>query len=341
MCAALAACGGDSDDPVAAPPVEENLPPEETTPPEVTLPETTPPEAEATPVGLTLEKIGGYATGLFDEAAAEIPAFDAASKRAFIVNAQAGAVDVLDLADPTQPLRIDGIDAGAILAGAEINSVATSNGLVAVAIQAPVKTDPGHMALYRASDLTLLGSVAIGSQPDMISFTPDGQTVLVANEGEPSDDYQVDPEGSISVIDVRDPAAPVARTAGFGAFVGQEAALRARGVRIYGPGADAARDFEPEYIAVSADGRTAWATLQENNALARIDVASATVTDILPLGYKDHGLAGNEIDSSDEDGVIRLGTWPGVLGMYLPDSMVSYTVGGKTYLVTANEGDAR
>lgn len=248
---------------------------------------------------------------------------------------------MLDLADPTAPVRIGGIDAGAVLAGAEINSVAVFDGLVAVAIQAPVKTDPGRMALYRASDLTLLGSAIIGSQPDMITFTPDGQTVLVANEGEPSDDYQIDPEGSISVIDVQDPAAPVARTAGFGAYLGQEAALRAQGVRIYGPGADAAKDFEPEYIAVSADGRTAWATLQENNALARIDVTSATVTDILPLGYKDHGQPGNELDTSDDDGVIKLQAWPGVMGMYLPDSMASYTVGGKTYLVTANEGDAR
>jgi hypothetical protein len=183
--------------------------------------------------------------------------------------------------------------------------------------------------------------MTIGSQPDMLTFTPDGQTVLVANEGEPSDDYQTDPEGSISIIDVRNPAAPIVRTAGFAAFAGQEAALRSQGVRIYGPNADAARDFEPEYIAVSADSRTAWATLQENNALARIDVASAMVTDILPLGYKDHGRADNELDTSDEDGVINLRSWPGVYGMYLPDAMASYTVSGKTYLVTANEGDAR
>jgi hypothetical protein len=319
MTAALAACGGGSDDTPAAGPVP-----------------------EATPAGLTLEKIGGYSTGQFGVSAAEIPAFDAASKRLFVVNAQLGAVDVLDLSNPANPIKINVLDATAILAGAEINSVAVHNGIVAVAIQAPVKTDPGRMALYRAADLSLISSVTIGAQPDMVTFTPDGNTVLVANEGEPSDNYQTDPEGSVSVIDVRDRANPVVRTASFTAFNGQEATLRAQGVRIYGPGATAAKDLEPEYIAVSADGSTAWVTLQENNALARVNIATATVTSVLPLGFKDHGVAGNELDASDTDGsTINIRTWPGVRGMYLPDAMASYTAGGQTYLVTANEGDAR
>ena len=318
MTAALAACGGGSDAPTTPAPV-----------------------VEATPLSLTLEKIGGYSTDQFGVSAAEIPAFDAASKRLFVVNAQLGAVDVLNLANPASPVKVGTLNANAVLPGAEINSVAVFNGIVAVAIQAPVKTDPGRMALYRASDLGFISAVTIGAQPDMITFTPDGNTVLVANEGEPSDNYQTDPEGSVSVIDVRNTAAPVVRTADFTAFNGQEATLRAAGVRIYGPGATASQDLEPEYIAVSADGTTAWVTLQENNALAKVDIASATVTNILPLGYKDHGIAGNEIDASDQDNVISLRTRPGVLGMYLPDSMASYSAGGQTYLVTANEGDAR
>ncbi|MBP6536237.1 MAG: choice-of-anchor I family protein, partial [Xylophilus sp.] len=347
--ATLAACGGGDDEatPVQAPSVEvkpiEVAPvapqPVEVKPVEPTPVEVTP--VEATPAGLTLEKIGGYSTGVFGKSAAEITAFDAASKRGFVVNAQLGAVDVLNLADPTQPVHAGRIDATAVLAGAEINSVAVHNGIVAVAIQAPVKTDNGRMALYKASDLTLLGSVAVGALPDMVTFTPDGRTVLVANEGEPSDDYQIDPEGSVSVIDVSDPTKPVARTADFTAFNGQEAALRAKGVRIFGPGANAAKDFEPEYIAVSADGTTAWVSLQENNALAKIDIATAKVTDVIALGYKDHGVAGNELDVSDTDLKADIKTWPGLRGLYLPDSISSYTVGGKTYLVTANEGDAR
>ncbi|MFN3440410.1 MAG: choice-of-anchor I family protein [Acidovorax sp.] len=318
MTAALAACGGGSDSPTPTAPV-----------------------VEATPAGLTLEKIGGYSTGQYEVSAAEIPAFDAASKRLFVVNAQLGAVDVLNLANPANPVKIGTLDATAVLPGAEINSVAVFNGIVAVAIQAPVKTDPGRMALYRASDLSLISSVTIGAQPDMITFTPDGTSVLVANEGEPSDNYQTDPEGSISIIDVRNLAAPVVRTAGFSAFNAQAAALRTAGVRVYGPGASVAQDLEPEYIAISADGTTAWVTLQENNALAKVNIATATVTNILPLGYKDHSLAANALDVSDRDNAINIKTWAGVQGMYLPDSMAAYTAGGQTYLVTANEGDAR
>lgn len=321
MTAVLAACGGGSDAPAPAPAPG--------------------PVVEATPASLRLEKIGSYSTGQYEVSAAEIPAFDAASRRLFVVNAQLGAVDVLNLANPANPVKVGTLDATAVLAGASINSVAVFNGTVAVAIQAPVKTDPGRMALYRASDLSLISSVTIGALPDMLTFTPDGSTVLVANEGEPSDDYQTDPEGSISVIDVRNLAAPVVRTASFTAFNSQASALRTAGVRIYGPGATVAQDLEPEYISVSADGRTAWVTLQENNALAKVDIASATVTDVLPLGYKDHGVAGNELDVSDRDNTINIRTWAGVRGMYQPDAMASYTAGGQTYLVTANEGDAR
>jgi hypothetical protein len=321
MTAVLAACGDGSDAPAPAPAPG--------------------PVVEATPASLTLEKIGGYSTGQFGVSAAEIPAFDAASKRLFVVNALLGAVDVLDLSDPASPMKIGVFDATAVLAGAGINSVAVHNGMVAVAIEAPVKTDNGRMALYRASDLSLISSVEVGALPDMVAFTPDGSTVLTANEGEPSDDYQVDPEGSISIIDVRNVAAPVVRTASFTAFNGQEATLRAAGVRLYGPGATAAKDFEPEYIAVSADGATAWVALQENNAMAKVNIATAMVTDILPLGYKDHGAAGNELDAADDEKVINIRAWAGVRGMYLPDAMASYTLGGQTYLVTANEGDAR
>jgi DNA-binding beta-propeller fold protein YncE len=212
-------------------------------------------------------------------------------------------------------------------------------------VEAPVKTSAGTVALYRAGDLQPLGSATVGALPDMLTFTPDGRSLLVANEGEPNDAYTTDPEGSVSIVDVRNPAAPTVRTAGFGAFNGQAAQLRAAGVRIYGPNASTAQDLEPEYITVSADGRTAWVTLQENNALAIVDVSAATVTRIVPLGYKNHLGAGNGLDASDRDGAggaasVNIRPWP-VMGMYQPDAVASYAVGGTTYLVTANEGDAR
>lgn len=322
----LAACGGDDSD-----------------------------EVEPTPVGLVIEKIGGFDGGALG--AAEITAYDPASKRLFVVNGANGSVDVLDMSNPSTPRRVGTITVAAL--GAGVNSVAIHDGLVALAIDANPKTNPGVIGFYNASTLQLLQSVTVGALPDMVTFTPDGRTLLVANEGEPNSyglPDSVDPEGSVSVITLNrggttsaPTVAATVATADFRSYNGQEATLRAQGVRIYGPGANAAKDFEPEYITVAADGRTAYVTLQENNAIAVVDVASARVTAVRPLGFKDHNVAGFGLDASDEDGgtntnsgtpLVKIGPQP-VKGMYLPDAIASYSVNGTTYLVTANEGDAR
>lgn len=303
---------------------------------------------EPTPTTLSLARIGGFDGGVLG--AAEITAYDSASKRLFVVNGANGTVDVLDLSDPTAPRRLDTLSVAGL--GAGVNSVAVHEGLVAIAIEASPKTSPGSVAFYNAATLQRLSVVTVGALPDMLSFTADGRHVLVANEGEPNSyglPDSVDPEGSVSVITVNGGTAPTVATADFRAYVGQEAALRAQGIRIYGPGATAAQDFEPEYIALSADGRTAYVTLQENNAVATVDVATAKVTAVKPLGFKNHNLAGMGLDASDEDGgtntnsgtpIAKIAPQP-VKGLYLPDAIASYVVNGQTYLITANEGDAR
>jgi len=289
--------------------------------------------SDPTPGTIRLSKIGGFEHG--GALAAEISAYDEVSRRLFVVNGALGTVDVMDLRDPARPSRITTLNVG----GAA-NSVAARGGIVAVAIEGATRTDPGTVAFYRAPTLALISTVTVGALPDMVTFTPDGKTVLVANEGEPNDDYTIDPVGSVSVIDVTNVNAPTVRTAGFEAFNGRRDELLAAGVRIFGPGASVAQDMEPEYITVSEDGRTAWVALQENNALAVLDVQAAMITAILPLGYKDHSLPGNGMDVSDQDGSINIRTWP-VLGMYQPDAIDSYSVDGQTYIVTANEGDSR
>jgi hypothetical protein len=248
-------------------------------------------------------------------------------------------VDVLDINDPANPSKIGQIDVSAI--GAGVNSVAVYKDLVAVAIESDPKQDPGSVVFYDATSLALLNTVPAGALPDMVTFTPNGDFALVANEGEPDDDYLVDPEGSVSVIDLRNGVmhASVA-TADFQAWNGMEDVLRTKGVRIFGPGASAAQDLEPEYITVSGNSRTAWVVMQEANAMAVVDIENAAVTDILPLGTKDHTLPGNEFDASNRDGMIHIANWP-TKGMYMPDAIASYRFQGGTYIVTANEGDSR
>lgn len=308
-------------------------------------------ETEITPNNIQLSLLGRYKTGVFVQSAAEIPAYDPQSKRLFVVNAQKGLVDVLDASKPENPVHIKELSARLYLADSEVNSVAVHNGIVALAVQAKVKTDPGIVVFFKASDLSFISKVEVGALPDMLTFTPDGQKVLVANEAEPNDDYSVDPEGSVSIIDVSNIQQPKAVIADFKAWNNQKAALLEKGVRIFGPNATVAQDLEPEYITVSDDSKTAWVTLQENNALAQIDLTQQKVMELYPLGYKDYGIAANALDVSDRDGPqdsngnptgkINIQPWTGLVGMYQPDSIAHYTANGETYLVTANEGDAR
>ena len=220
----------------------------------------TPPAAA--PQDIELSLLGRYSTGAYEVSAAEIPAFDPVNQRIFMVNARSGAVDVLDASNPATPTLVDSLATD--IPGATINSVAWRDGLLAVAVEASPKTSPGSVELYDATTLTLIDRVQVGALPDMVTFTPDGRYVLVANEGEPSNDYSVDPEGSVSVVEVLADGSGfgTARVAGFGQFEAQKQQLIERGVRIYGPGdnrvaygpdnlASVARDMEPEYITVS------------------------------------------------------------------------------------------
>lgn len=299
------------------------------------------PAIAATQGLIELNVVGRYQSEgrVFDESAAEILAHDATNQRLFVINANAATVDVLDIRDPANPVLINTIDA--TREGASANSVAVHGDLVAVAIEAKVKQANGKVVFYSASDLSKAGEVEVGALPDMLTFTHDGLTVLVANEGEPNDDYTLDPEGSVSVIDLSDGVAnATVKTADFRAFNGREQALRESGVRIFGPGASAAQDFEPEYIALSVDNTRAWIAMQENNAVAVLDIENARIVDVLPLGFKDHRMLGNELDASNKDGGINLRNWP-IQGMYMPDAIASYGYNGKTYYITANEGDSR
>lgn len=295
---------------------------------------------------LDLNVIGRYSSGLFDESAAEIVAYDPSSERLFVVNSAAVSVDVLNLSDPANPVLLDNIDASA--EGGAANSVAVRDGVAAVAIEGVLKTDPGKVVFYDTLTLAKISEVTVGALPDMLTFTPDGRAVLVANEGEPEAGYAIDPEGSVSVIDVSGGfAAPTVATADFSAFNADIDALRASGVRIYGPGATVAQDLEPEYIAVAPDGLSARVTLQEANALAVLDlsdISAPVITDIVPLGFKDHMIIGNELDPSDRDPQgdpqVRIRNWP-VFGIYQPDALAAYAFNGRTYYISANEGDDR
>ena len=288
--------------------------------------------APATAIRLT--PIGSFESGIFDDSAAEIAAFDPLGQNIFVTNNAANRIDVLSASDPTNPTLNFSIDLNPF--GAGVNSVAFLDGLLAVAVENAIAQEPGRVILFDPLG-GFLNSVVVGAIPDMVTFTPDGTKILVANEGEPNDDFSVDPEGSVSIIDLSSGVNPTVTTAGLTQF---NNAVLDDSVRIFGPGATVAQDLEPEFIAVSEDSSTAWVSLQENNAFGILDLTTGEFIDIVGLGFKDHSLPGNGLDASDEDGEINIANLP-VLGMFQPDSIDTYSFGGETFIVSANEGDAR
>ena len=296
-----------------------------------------------TPVGnneVTMSFVSSFTNGVAATNSAEIVAHDPVSQRLFVANSIGKKLDIIDFSNPSAMSIISSID---ISIYGNINSVAVKNGIVACAIENTVPEQDGFVVFFNTNGV-FQNQVTVGALPDMITFNNAGTRVLTANEGQPNVGYTIDPEGSVSIVDISGGIATLTQTnvttALFTAFNSQAAALKASGVRIYGPGSTVAQDMEPEYITVSEDDLTAYVVLQENNAFAYVNLTNNTITDIKPLGFKDHSVFGKGLDATNTGTNVNIANWP-IKGMYLPDGMTHFNVAGVEYLITANEGDAR
>jgi len=299
---------------------------------------------------VTLHRVGRFDSG-DGEAGSEISAFDPVTKRLFITNGATNQVDVVDISQVAAPNRLSSLVLSSY--GATVQSVAVKNGQLAVAIGSNDKTGTkGRVAIFNTSTLALTSQTEVGYLPDMVTFNSDGSKVIVANEAEPAaaepytgDDSYRDQPGTIGMIVVAD-ATPTANRDGYSEVGFTDAVLTdaADGtpVRLGGtPRNNKEFDLEPEYITISGD--YAYVTLQENNAVAKVDISAASpvLEGVISLGAKAYDSAsGNRIDI-EEDGEIRLQHYPELYGLYMPDTIASYSYGGQTFLVTANEGDGR
>ena len=289
---------------------------------------------------IELNYIGSFDPSGASTSTCEIVVHDPTSQRLFTTSAVAGYLDIIDFSNPTNPSVISSVN---INPYGGVTSVAVKNGIVAVASPNADETLNGSIVFFNNNG-TFLNQVTVGALPDMITFSPDGTKVMTANEGQPNTDYSIDPEGSVSIVDISGGIASLSQsnvtTLLFTAYNTQEATLIASGVRKLKSTSTLSQDFEPEYITISADSQKAWVTLQENNAIAEINLTNNTISDVWALGTKDISLPGNGFDVSDNNGQVLIANWP-IQAYFIPDGVASYTVGGTTFLVTANEGDEK
>ena len=222
----------------------------------------------------------------------------------------------------------------------DMTSVAISpNGTkLAAAIQAENYAANGIVALFNCKEdgsLELIGTAAVGVQPDMVTFANEN-TILSADEGEPREGTNgTDPKGSVTIVAIGENNSLTANSVYFDSFDAQRDTLTTAGVLVQKE-KNPSTDFEPEYIAVSSN--TAYVSLQEANAIAVLDISGKSFTGVYPLGFQDYGKT--EIDLQKND-AIGLSNYENVYGIKMPDGISVTTIGGKTYLLTANEGDSR
>lgn len=301
----------------------------------------------------TMHEIANYNTNAGadgDGGVAEIVKYNKYNQTMYLVSGKTQSVHIVNLnnvnsnsnttleATKTVTLESIGInDAG------DITSVDVSpdGKEIAIAIQHKDYDKNGYIARFDANG-QLINIHEAGIQPDMITYSPDGSLILTANEGEPRQGYEagtVDPKGSITALDTN---TNQSYDIDFTAFDSAEsrAALVADNVIIKKDTAPSV-DFEPEYITISNDSLTAYVTLQEANSIATIDLTTKQVTRVDSLGFKDYSSGDNKVDLYKKDDAINITNTDEFLGIYMPDGISSYEVDGKTYLLTANEGDSR
>ena len=272
-------------------------------------------------------------TAAADPTVAEISAVSEDGRTFIHTDALAGRIGFVDITDPAQPQGLGTLDLAADLgvgAHAEPTSVAVVGGYVLVVVDTSESfTSPsGLLAVVDLTTHALVRTLDLGGQPDSIALTPDKSHAAIAIEnqrdesatpaGAKKGDLPQLPGGFLQLVDLPG-ADPVTWTTRAVPFTAEALA-----------GLDTPQDPEPEYVAVDPTGTTVAVTLQENNGVALVDIASGTVTSAFSAG----SVAVTGIDTA-QDGIInQTGAIPATPRE--PDAIAWLDA---THLATANEGD--
>ena len=275
---------------------------------------------------------------------AEIVTYNKDDKVFYVVSGVTQSIDLVKINSDGSTERKKRIEIGEILEDKNINagdmtsvSYSDEKNLLAVAVQDEDYKNNGHIVILD-KDGDFVEAYESGVQPDMVTFTKDGKYIISADEGEPREGYVngIDPKGSVTIIDVENKSTNKVEF-----NINRVEALN-NGVLLK-KGSNPAEDLEPEYIAISDDNKTAFISLQENNAIASIDIESGNINYVKGLGFIDHSVEGNEIDAvrgKGKNAKIDIKN-DNFLGTPMPDGIAFLSKDGKDYILTANEGDAR
>ena len=291
------------------------------------------------------------------EGSNEIAAFHAGSKRIFATNGVKNAIDIFDISDVANPKKLSSVSLSPY--GNDVTSVAAGKDVVVAVVLVSetfsatgVPTTPnGKIVVFDPNGKVLSSPDILGVLPDSVTFAPNGTTALVAIEAQPvcakdnpattekeTSDYSKasDPVGGVSVVDLTNPAAPVVRFAGFDKFTVAE--MRAKGIAVSSVVNNVSKDFEPEFV-TAVDNNYAYVTIQEANAIGKLNIESATFESITRAFESRVSRVAR--DTSDKDSGAGPRTYQNVVGASQPDAIAGFKVGLGNYFLTANEGDAR
>ncbi len=312
--------------------------------------------AQADEATMKITEISSITSG-DGEGSAEIATYHAGSKRIFATNGVKNTIDIFDISDVANPKKVGSVELSPY--GNDVTSVASGKDVVVAVVHVSEKfsatgvptTSNGKIVVFDTTGKVLSSPDVLGVLPDSVTFAPNGTTALVAIEGQPvcakddpataakeDADYTKasDPVGGVTVVDLSNPAAPVLEFAGFDQFTVSE--MRAKGIAVSSVINNVSKDFEPEFV-TAIDNDYAYVTIQEANAIGRLNIQTATFESITRAFESKHSRVAR--DTSDRDGGAGPRTYANVVGASQPDGIAGFKMGSGYYFVTANEGDAR
>ena len=269
-----------------------------------------------------------------------------------------GGVSVFKWIDASQKYQFQfSIDAASAVTNfKEVSSVALDprgTGLGAMVVQIDNATvNPngysipqiGRIVFFDVTDGSIEGLTSTGYHPDMVAISSTG-IVAVANEGEYSWNGNGDSpaavsanqNGSVSLYNLSAVTAGDFTAAASVSEVNVDfTATTLTGVR-YGT----AGEIEPEYVAFDASGDAIFVGAQENNTIFHLDGLAAFIASPGTPAWEVHPLGSVQYtaDVTNNDNAANIDTL--IKGLHMPDAIAVFDQGGKTYVVTADEGDAR